>query len=311
MQDERTARGPESSAASSVVSGAPRARPVAALKWITVLVGAALLVAAVVVVARDGALVRAALAAARAAPAWQVGLVLVLPLANWLLTSMVFWLLTRRVTGGERVGAMEMAALMGVATSLNALPLRPGLIGRVAYHHRVHGIAVRYSLLVMVQAMGMSLMLACAMVGLGWALSPVACAIGLGVLVVASISGRFVLPRSSADAVLALALRGVEMGVWALRYWLVFDVIGQPIDVQSAILIAAVSQIVSLLPIAVGLREWSVAMLSRATPIGLTADLLNRAVELVVGVPLGLVCGWWLWRRVQVRARASANVRQA
>ncbi len=306
MHDERPAAGSEREA----MSGVARARPAAAFKWITVAVGTALLLAAVVVVARDGQAVRAAMQAARLAPMWKVALVLMLPVANWALTSMVFWLLTRRVPGGERVGAMEMAALMGVATSLNALPLRPGLIGRVAYHHRVHGIAVRDSLLVMVQAMGMSLVLACAMVGLGWALSPAACFVALGLLVVVSVTSRFVLPRSSADAVLALALRGVEMGVWALRYWLVFDVIGQPIDVQSAMLIAAVSQIVALLPIAVGLREWSVAMLSAATPIGLTADLLNRAVELVVGVPLGLLCGWWLWKRVQVRARASANVRR-
>src|SRR6185369_17669967 len=66
--------------------------------------------------------------AAYAAPAWLVHATLLLPLVNWLLTSLIFWALTRRV---GRVGYREMCMLIGSAWLLNMLPLKPGLFGRI------------------------------------------------------------------------------------------------------------------------------------------------------------------------------------
>ena len=122
-------------------------------RWVRIVgfvLGVALLAAAayVLVLQRDD--LARCWNAARAAPAWIVLATLLLPLVNWLLTSLIFWALTRRFGS---VGFGEMSMLIGSAWLLNMLPLKPGLMGRIAYHKAISGIPVATSLLVTVTAL--------------------------------------------------------------------------------------------------------------------------------------------------------------
>src|SRR4029079_8775600 len=73
------------------------------------------------------------------APPALIALALALPLVNWVLSSLGLWVQMRR---HGPVGAVEVALLVGAAWVLNYLPLRPGMIGRIAYHKSVNGIEV-------------------------------------------------------------------------------------------------------------------------------------------------------------------------
>ena len=119
-----------------------------------------------------------------------------------------------------------------------------------------------------------------------------------------------------ADLIIASKLDGVvrwfDMLVWAARYWVAFRLIGSPIDVLPAVLLATVSQVVLLVPFAgngLGFREWAVGLVAgrfaiAAVSLGIIADLVNRIAELAVAIPAGLIAWSILSRRL---ARRSAH----
>lgn len=289
-----------SPAQSDGVREPPRGR---VLRIMLYAVGVLLLAAAVIIVVRDGDTMRQALDAARWAPAWMFALLLVLPVLNWLLTSVVLWLLTRRFAP---VPLSDMSALTAVATMLNVLPLRPGLLGRIVYLRQAHGVRVRDALRVVIESMVLTLTAAAVTLAAVHTLGPwgwlVAALVLCSPMAMARLGVRD--PALGRHGSPALCVRAMEMAVWTTRYWLVFAIVGRPIDMPAAVMLAAAAQTVALLPIAVGLREWTVALLSAGTPIGLTADLLHRAAELAVSLPLGGAGAWWLWRRRAPATRA-------
>jgi hypothetical protein len=120
-----------------------------------------------------------------------------------------------------------------------------------------------------------------------------------------------------------MGIRVCETVLWSLRYWVMLDVAGRPVGVAEAGIIAAASQMAILLPIQVGLREWTVGIVAglladagggdvggslsaEATRQGLLADLLCRGADLAVMVPAGLVASWLVYRSI-ARARAGAG----
>ncbi|MBL8990134.1 MAG: hypothetical protein JNJ48_00995 [Phycisphaerae bacterium] len=300
------------------------------------IVGVALLALAVWAVWRQQGLVGQAISSIRAAPAGMVAGIALLPIANWLLTSGVFWLLTRRLGA---VGAVEMSALVGAAWLYNLLPMRPGLLGRVAYHKAVHGIAVRDSAKVLLQVIAVTAMVSCmlavvcvaiaAIGATGWLGEPlmVGTAVVLGLLPPCMMLALGSQPRRGEDPaaaqrltamralMLAGAMRYLEMMVWAARYWLVFEAIDHPVALWQLGVIVVASQVAGLLPVQLGVREWIVGVMTAAGGLlgiggaalpgmtqGLLADLINRAAEIVCSVPIGLASTAWLAAR---RARAD------
>jgi hypothetical protein len=296
--------------------------------------GLALLAAAVWTVARHSGELAGARAAAAAAPPWLVAAVALLPLVNWALTSLVFWLLTRAY---GRVGPGEMAALIGSAWLLNMLPLKPGLVARVAYHRAISGIPVWLSLLVVLLAVvsGAAGILATVLAAVALdeplragvppaRLGLVAAALGaasLGLIVYAQrrrarLGHAAPLPIPALAA--AAALRALDTLVWALRYWLVFRLLGRDEGYGACVVIAGVSQVASQLPVSLGLREWLVgasaaALASRGEAAlpgavqGLTADLVCRAAEIACALPVGLVSYAWVARRLRRAATADPS----
>jgi hypothetical protein len=267
--------------------------------------------------------------AARAAPAWLVLAILLLPLVNWLLTSLIFWALTRRFGA---VGLREMSMLIGSAWLLNMLPFKPGLMGRIAYHKAISGIPIATSLAVTVTALltgGVGIVLAIsAQVAINSSLRAavparllapiIAIVFALALLPGAAFAwinarkGRPALAGGPAAA-FAVAVRVADTHVWALRYFLAFHLIGLDQPYGVCVVVSGVSQIAGQFPIQFGLREWSVGISSAVLrPIapgggagaaiavpGLTADLVCRAAEIACALPVGLVSTLLVYRHLR------------
>lgn len=257
-----------------------------------------------------------------------LGALVLLPLVCLTLASMSFWVLTLRF---GKVGCGEMLALLGGAWLLNYLPLKPGVAGRVAYHKHVNGIDFRWSLVVVIQSIVVGLacfvtQVALASIAAERAWSEWGRASFIASPLVLAILG-LALPRKGLTEhawrySAAFAFRYADSLVWSLRYWLLFSVAGRPQGVSTTSAIAGISQSASLIPFAgngLGVREWMVGLAARSLPewygkdtsmpvaFGVSAELLNRACEVVVAVPVGLLSLWWLAKRYG-RVRAAQSV---
>lgn len=291
-----------------------------AWRWGASLIAVALVVAAIVVVSRAGVDLPRIRALVSDAPPDLLVAAVTLPLANLALSAAVFWVLTVRF---GRVGFGEMCALIGAAWLLNYLPLRPGLVGRVAYHRAVNGIPVASGARVVVESVVCSA--AAAIGAVIWSAlfaregEDERALLLVPVLWIAGFAGAGLLlrrRRASLGAILvALALRGADLVVWTLRYWVVFALAQSHVSFAQAAAIAAVSQVAMSIPLAgngLGLREWAVGLLRATLPawygaaaassVGLTADLLNRTAEVAVALPIGLLCAWAVAARMKAAA---------
>jgi hypothetical protein len=279
------------------------ARPPRWLRWAGFAAGAALLAAAAWAVAGRRETFEEALASVRRPGAAEVVLLLGTILANVVLTGGVFSILMGR---HGRVGRLEMQAVIATAGLLNVLPLRPGLLGRIAWHRTVDGIPVAATVAVSLQAAGLSVAiagyLALALLGAATGL-PLWLSAGLPVPVLAALwRNRFAA---------AALLRYLEVLALAARYHAAFTLIGAPVGAESALAFACVGVVAGLFPLAgsgLGVREWAVGLAAQwLTPYvlqqGLAADLLNRGAELLVTLILGLIGAAWLAR---LRARGPS-----
>jgi len=286
-------------------------------RWLGFVIGALLLAGAVAMVVRRPDELSRAADAARSAPVWAVALTLLLPGINWLLISTVFWLLTRQRAPG-RVPLPEMSWLIGSAWLLNYLPFRPGLLGRVALHRSLHGIAVADSAKVVVENIvcgGIAILLAIGgIVAARVVTGPWTAALIVAVGIAPPLLGSLLLRGTARVWCVATLLRGIDLLVWSGRYFAAALVVGQTLTPVESIALASVSQIAMLVPLAgngLGLREWAIGVTAAALPAawsvdaqamsstsGLFVDLINRAAELVVALPIGLVCSALVARRI-------------
>lgn len=303
-----------------------RARRPRWVGWVGFILGVLLLGGAAAVVFSDPSRFADLFERLRGAPAWAVVFLFASPLLNWLLVSACLWMLLRR---HGRVGLGEMNALVGSAWLLNHLPMRPGLIGRVGYHKIVNGIRVRdavestlwsLGLAGIAGAMGLSLAF---LLPSGSGTGAMAVVLGGPVAVLSglAIGARFVGGAGGSGGMAraawmlgALATRYADMAVWAARYAVVFWVMGAELTPVQIVMVTAVSQFAQLVPIAgggMGLREWLVGLtagsLAQAFDAALAGDLVNRAAETLLVVPVGLISGAVVARRL-ARFRAGSVV---
>ncbi len=293
--------------------------------------GCVLLATAVVVVYRSRGSLAGAWESARHAPGWLIAAILLLPLVNWVITSAIFWTLTRRY---GRVGPWEMSALIGSAWVLNMLPFKPGFVGRVAYHKAISGIPVRTTLLVTLIALvsgGLGVLAAistqiAADTSLRAAVPSVRLIpIALCFVIAAAVPAIILWARRGAAAVgahfgdvaIAIVLRIADTHIWALRYWLAFRLVGMDQPYGVCVVVSGVSQLAGQAPIQLGLREWAVgvstnvlrggtAVPGAAAAPGITVDLVCRAAEVACALPVGLVSFAWVHRRL-ARVRGEAE----
>lgn len=278
-----------------------------------------MVIAAIVAVGSNAEAARSSLEAASNAPWRWVALALILPPINLLLTALSFWLLTSRY---GPVRYTEMASLIGASWLMNYLPLRPGLAGRIAYHKFVNGIAVSDSLRALMMNIGCGAAAAAGLAAVVWASAkpdrvPIA---ALAVFAPFAVLGLAAAIRPALRPLVwrlgqNLVIRHADLCVWALRYGAAFTIVGHEIGLGGALAAAVVSQVASLVPLSgngLGLREWAVGLLAASLPAaylggagsvtaGLSADLFNRAAELVATVPIGLVATAALARRLKAQ----------
>jgi uncharacterized membrane protein YbhN (UPF0104 family) len=278
-----------------------------ARRTVAPLLGVALLAAAAWSVARNHDAACAAWAAIRApSPTWLATLPLAV-MATVALTGLSLLWLTNRAARESRLSFAEMVALTLASTLGNMVPMQPGLAGRVAYQHQVHGIPVAVSVLVAVQStlltvvavawLGLALLLVRSG-GLSWVAAPASLLLLAPALLDPARRGS-VLPR-------AFSARFIEVLLSALRTSAAFALIGRPIDPLAALVLACASNAANCLPLVgngLGVREWITGLLAPgvagvATPDALAAELLNRAVELLIVVPGGLLSTGPLARRL-------------
>ncbi len=269
------------------------------LKLIGLCLGAILLVAAIVFVVGKEDVLKNALAAIVKPSLPNLLLLIGCVFTNIALTGLMFSVLISRY---GKVGLWQMQALIAAATLLNFLPLRPGLLGRLAYHKANNNIPVSQTALTIVQAIAISLgigaylmiaLLLCTNTNLPlW--------VGLGSPLPFFIAASF----TSRMRIWALAgiIRYVEVFVWAARYYAAFALIGYSIGIEEALAFACISMVATLVPFfsnGLGLREWAIGL---AAPLltayqlehGLTAELVNRSGEIVVVLITGLIGIAWL-----------------
>jgi hypothetical protein len=295
-------------------ANAPEPEPRRSPLWLRIAgfaFGLACLLAAISVARDTREQFDAALASLRAPAPLLVAAVLSAVLVGLFLSGSLFWLLVRRFA---RVPFGEMQAVISASGLLNYLPFKPGFVGRIAYLRGRHGVRVPDSIRMIVEALALTgisavistlTLVALRAAGLdgGWSL--LACV--LPALLALQPRGRMML--------LALAVRQAEFSLWIARYWIVFRLVGAPIGLDTAVVLAAISVISSLIPFisnGLGVREWAVGLL---TPLitgdavgasqAIVAELAHRTLEIAVVAPVGLV-GLFACIR-SARARGSSR----
>jgi hypothetical protein len=271
---------------------------------------------------------------------WLFPAMMLLPLVHFPLTGAVFWAATPPDQSGRpRVGLMEMTALITTGNLANYLPLRPGMVARIAYHRAVNGIPVVESARILGSVLAAGLMAAALFlvaalaaqrsaggVVPGLPAAVLLLPIAIGLLACVYFRGSSGLMTSSAARWwMVLVLRYVDLGVWAIRYGVAFWAVGVPLSPAQAALYAVVANVAMLIPLAgngLGIREWVVGLVGPMLPAavlgastlkqqGLTADLLNRAAEIAVSVVVGSIAAGWITRHVRRRAVGSLGANQS
>lgn len=289
--------------------GALRGQGRILFKRLGLTIGALLLVAAIAVVWRNQDQITTALEAIRHPSLVHVSILLMCVLMNIILSGVLFSLLIARY---GKVGILEMQALIASATLFNYLPLRPGLLGRIAYHKSINDIPATDAAKTVIQALICTVCVAAwfVLVMIVSAMLETHLWIG-GMLPIAFIAVG--VSRSTWRIyALAFGVRYLEVIIWALRYWAAFALLGVEINPQTSLALACISIIATMVPFlsnGLGLREWAIGL---ATPflavhithmqIGLTAELVNRAGELIIVTITGLIGIAYLARRKRMQA---------
>lgn len=283
-----------------------------AARWIGALVATALLVSALAFVATRWDEVVTSVSEARDHPwtardTWLAAALLGLAALNVAFSGAFYRLLMSRF---GRVGLLEMQAVVASATLINYLPLRPGLFARVAYHKRVNAIDVRHSARVVIEAIA---------IGLGataYLLAAVALAHRLDTppwaWIAAPLPALALLAVWRPARVLAVAgcVRYVEVLIWAGRLAIAYALLGVEITPLAAMACAATVIVTTLVPFVsngLGLTEWSMGLLAPLVgadaAIGVVAQLVNRAGEMLVVTALGVPAFIWISRRMTAGRR--------
>jgi uncharacterized membrane protein YbhN (UPF0104 family) len=243
--------------------------------------------------------------ALRDPPPASVALVLASVAVGLALTGCFFALLTRRFA---RIPMLEMQALIASSTLANYLPLKPGLLGRVAYQSARYGVRPADSIRTVVEAIVMSASVAGAFLLSSVLVGAVGIDGGWSLVLPAAVSAGLAAPRTRLWAQ-AFLLRQAELALWTLRYWAVFRLVGAPVGLDAAVVLAGASVLATLVPFVsngLGIREWTIAFIAPALAHGtvspsqaIVAELVHRAAELAVTVPVGLVALGYLARRAR------------
>jgi uncharacterized membrane protein YbhN (UPF0104 family) len=266
-----------------------------------------------------------------------------LVVAGQVLNATEFWVLYR--AAGVRVSFVENQALFNAGQLGNYLPMQAGTFFRLRYLKSVHGL--HYANTASYIAMNIAISLASTafvgLVGVLWVafdddrVSWLMASIFVAMLVVSVASARVALPsflagrsgrlvdawhefhsgwetvrRNPTAGLVVLALDVVKLVLLALRFAIVFRVVG--VDASLGVYfvvapVAALASAVSFTPGSLGFREAAVVAAVRAMgssiPDGLLGATVDRGVMLVVSAVLGGIGFAISWPRLKRAAGAD------
>jgi len=266
--------------------------------------GIALLLGAIAMVWRQRSTIAAALEAVERPDPIAIAMLAGSVAANVVLSAVFIRLLISRY---GRVGMLEMNAVVAAASLANFLPLRPGMFGRIAYHKAVNGIAARDTVKTIIQSLVISLAIAVGLCGVMLLTHEIGRGLVVGVTTPVVLLAAATAIRPARLAATATLVRYLEVLVWAVRYHAAFTLIGAPIEPDVAVAFACVSVVATMVPFVgngLGIREWAVGLLAPVLTgyqleLGVGAELINRAAELIVITGLGIAGMAWLRRRAR------------
>jgi len=276
-----------------------------------------------------------------AEPGMLLALFAAVILSAVVIPGLQFWLVTRPFVSTKPLGIGIMQAVLAASSLLNYTPVKAGLIGRVGYLRQYHGVGFRAAVVthlligVMFVAAVAVVLLATAwrdIFGASWwtivALGLAAFALLVALLLRASLPSslpvdsqlRHSLYWTGRYVFVCLLVQLAALFAVALRWWLVFRMLGRPISAADAWLAAIVHMLSVMLGPAngLGLREWLIGIagqqgwlsdtLGSDIGVGLTAALTDRAVEAVVLIICGLIGLWFLRRAISRSGKQPANL---
>ncbi len=241
---------------------------------------------------------------------------------QFLCCGLVFYVISGPFEVGEgKLGVTGMQAMIAGSALLNYVPLRAGLLGRVAYLKRQHGIGYRASIWILILVSGVSVVV----LGVMFVVSLLIVDGDTGLLVMGMLlgvgpmfaegmiglgkGGDVKRKRMISGVLQGLMYRFVETMVVAARLYFVFAIVGIEIGSREAVILATSGMFITMVgvtPNGLGLREWLYGLIAASgffggdvesgLALGLTAGLVDRAAETLVTVPAGLVGLAWLKR---------------
>jgi len=234
---------------------------------------------------------------------WKLVAIATAVVGNLVLTAGLFWIITLSFDAVPPVRLGRMTCLISVSALLNFLPLRPGLLGRAAYLKQHHALPLHQSvwILLSVLATGIVVLATSTLIVLAvpawWNRLAMALTALAALTAITGPTAHWLLRRRISAAYLWIPLRTADMLLAALRLWLAFWIVQEPIAFDLAIVAGAAAVLVNLAgitPNGLGVREWVVAALVTATAqisteAGLAAAIVDRAVEATAVAMAGLV----------------------
>jgi len=272
----------------------------------------------------------------RAADPRLVVALLLCGVASLVLNGLIFWLAARPI---RQLGVVEMQWVNALAAMLNYAPVRLGVFLRLVWALRVDRMRLREV------AAWFASVTYTVIVPLGAAIvaSIVTGRLGLGLLIIASaivVAGGVVAPwvarrpiverrAGGLERVLtspislwgSLALRSIDLVLWAARMMLAVEILGMELTLSQSFMLAMAGLAISLNPLGrLGFREATVAFIAARMLGGEGDDLLARssqlavvesAGEFIVTVPAGVLAAIMVSRRWRAAARTSSRARGA
>lgn len=288
------------------------------LRTVGFAIGVALIIGAVVAIVRSAPTLDQLRVVVARPDVWLITWAVIATLGSLIGASGMFYVLVRPF---GNISFLEMGKLIAASSVLNYLPMRPGLLGRIAHQEVVNKIPMRRSVLSIVEAAFICaltvLWLAVAVALVRWssmrivgaifAALPVLCA--LAVLIPEQFAARRLLE--------AVFWRWIDLLCWTVRYWAVFGMLGIELSPESAATAACIAGAANMIPFlgnGLGVREWAIglagpALTSWTTDTGLAAELLNRCIDLVIVVPIGLGMMPGIAQRIRIATKSIEATR--
>ncbi len=264
---------------------------------------------------------------ANASP-WQYAALLACTLVSVIANGGIFWAIIRPVA---RIPLWDIQCVNAAVNLLNYAPIRLGLLTRIAHHRRVDGLPYSillgwYAALAGLMFMTLGCVLAATLIrpqvdawwlGALVALLAAGCSLSVWVGSHRLLAGRWqgaskmiAVPRAVA---LAVTFRLVDMAAYGGRLYLAIAILGVDLSPRDAVYLTIISMVSTLAPIgSVGFREFAIAKIGPLlTDPTLSAHLdaavlLDRAGEVAIFIPLGILALIWMTRRWRQMARVDA-----